>query len=116
MAQKFVTKLLAAFLLISVVLDGATADDKPFIVGVVAPMTGPLAEDGVATHNGIELAKKQHPEMFKSLSFIFEDSQYDAKQAVTAYIKLRTVDHADLIYVWGNPTSEAVAPLAEQNG
>ena len=46
---------------------------------------------------------------------MYEDSQWQAKTAVSLFTKFTTIDKVDLIYNWGNPTSEAVAPIAEQN-
>jgi hypothetical protein len=37
---------------------------EKFKVGAVLPLTGALAEYGVAARNGIDLAKQQHPELF----------------------------------------------------
>jgi branched-chain amino acid transport system substrate-binding protein len=85
-----------------------------FRVGVIAPLSGPLAEYGVATRNGIEIARTNHSELLSKISFEFEDSQWDAKQAVSAFQSLRT--KTDLIFNWGNPTTEAIAPIAEKLG
>lgn len=84
-----------------------------FRVGVIAPLSGVLAEYGQAAKNGIELAKVQHPELFSNIQFMYEDSQWDAKMSVSAFNKLRTTAGVSLIFNWGNPTTEAVAPLSE---
>lgn len=83
-------------------------------IGVLAPLTGPLAEYGVAAQNGIELARSQHPDKFKTIDFLYEDSQWDAKTAVAGFRKLTSESRVSLVFNWGNPTSEAVAPLAER--
>ncbi len=46
----------------------ATAQEH-FRVGVIAPLSGALAEYGLAAKNGIELARSQHPELFDKLEF-----------------------------------------------
>jgi len=88
--------------------------DQPFRVGVILPLSGPLSEYGVATRNGIDLARQEHPELFAKVEFLWEDSQYNPKVALLAFNKLRRNNIA-LAYIWGNPTSEAVAPLAESS-
>jgi ABC-type branched-subunit amino acid transport system substrate-binding protein len=74
-----------------------------------------IAEYGTAVRNGIELAKKHHPERFAGVEIIFEDSQWDPKVAISAFRVLSAQRTVDLIFNWGNPTSEAVASIAEQN-
>jgi branched-chain amino acid transport system substrate-binding protein len=83
-------------------------------VGIIAPLSGGLQEYGLAAKNGIELARIQHPEDFKGIDFIYEDSQWDPKTAVTALSKLRESDKVDVVYNWGTPPSEAIAPIAER--
>jgi branched-chain amino acid transport system substrate-binding protein len=87
---------------------------EQFRVGVIAPLSGALAEYGQAARNGIELARSQNPEMFSGIEFSYEDSQWDAKAAVSAFYRLRDASRVSLVFNWGNPTTEAVAPLAER--
>ncbi len=96
--------------------DNSTAQaDEPstFAVACILPLSGRSAEYGVAAKNGIELAQKNKPELFKHIRFLYEDSLYDGKTAITAFRKLTTVDQADLNFVWGHGPSQAVAPVAE---
>lgn len=86
-----------------------------FRIGVIAPLSGALAEYGLAARNGIELARTEHSELFSNIDFIYEDSQWDAKTAVSAFNQLRDSQRVSLIYNWGNPTTEAVAPIAERS-
>jgi branched-chain amino acid transport system substrate-binding protein len=48
------------------------------------------------------------------LDFIYEDSQYDGKKALSAFQKLVDVDKVDLIFNWGTEPGRALAPVAEQ--
>jgi branched-chain amino acid transport system substrate-binding protein len=89
------------------------AEETKLNIGAILPISGPLAEYGVAVKNGIELAKKENPEVAKNCAFTYEDSRYDSKSAVTAVQKL-AAQKIGIIYNWGGPTSEAVAPLAER--
>jgi len=86
---------------------------EKFKVGAVLPLTGALAEYGLAARNGIDLAKQRHPELFTNLEFAYEDSQWDPKSAVAAFNKLVQINKVSIVFNWGNPTSEAIAPLAE---
>ncbi|WKZ56144.1 MAG: ABC transporter substrate-binding protein [Bdellovibrionota bacterium] len=88
--------------------------DSAFRVGVIAPLSGALAEYGLAARNGIELARTQNPQLFESVRFQYEDSQWDAKSAVSAFSRLTTSWEANIVFNWGNPTTEALAPVAEQ--
>ena len=81
-------------------------------VGVVLPLTGALTEYGVASRNGIELARKERPELFEKVQFVYEDSEFDMKRAISAFRKLQTEGVA-LTYVWGTNPSSAVVPLAD---
>lgn len=87
---------------------------EKFTVGVIAPLSGVLAEYGLAARNGIELAESQHSELFTNIEFVYEDSQWDAKTSVSAFNNLSRIKKVSLIFNWGNPTTEAVAPLAER--
>lgn len=84
-------------------------------IGLIYPLTGNYADMGAASRNGIELAIKEEPTLFRNIQFVYEDSGYDGKNAVSAYQKLRSTDSVDLVYVWGDAPSEAVAPRAERD-
>ncbi len=85
-----------------------------FTVGAILPLTGALAEYGVAWKNGVEAAAEDRPDTVRRIRFVYEDSHYDATAAVSAFSKLTQEGTIDLVFVWGNPTWEAVAPLAEE--
>ncbi len=86
-----------------------------FRVGVIFPLSGPLSEYGIASKNGIEMAIQDRPKIFSNIEFIFEDSQWYARTALSSFIKLTQVDKVNMVYNWGNPTTEALAPLAERS-
>ncbi len=88
-------------------------DPSPLKVGIIAPLSGPLAQYGQALKNGIDLASADSPAIAANCSFAFEDSKYDPKTAVSALQRLAT-DRFTVIYNWGGPTSSAVAPLADR--
>lgn len=83
-------------------------------LGVIVPLTGPLAffgQDFVRTFN---LTVEDQPDLKKYVDIIWEDSAYDSKKAVAAFNKLSTIDKVDLIYSFGGPMLNALAPLAER--
>ena len=90
-------------------------EQSKFKIGVIAPLSGPLAEYGLASKNGIEMAIEENPSLFSNIKFIYEDSQWDPKIAINAFFKLTKVDKVSIVYNWGNPTTEALAPIAEQS-
>jgi branched-chain amino acid transport system substrate-binding protein len=81
-------------------------------VGIIAPLSGPLAEYGVAVRNGIELARRENSEIDSRCDFAIEDSKYDSSTAITIFQKLVSADRSRVVYNWGGPTSEALAPIA----
>jgi len=89
--------------------------NSAFKVGVILPLTGALAEYGAATKNGIELAKQEHPEFFQRTEFVYEDSQYEGKKALSGYQKLRNSDGVSIVYVWGYGPNQAVVPVSEKD-
>ncbi|MBU0636476.1 ABC transporter substrate-binding protein [Candidatus Micrarchaeota archaeon] len=89
------------------------SDEEKTKIGVIVPLSGPLAEYGVAMQNGLVLAKENLGAEASGFELIFEDSQYDPKIAVLAYTKLSQVDEVDFVVVFGSPTSEAIAPIVD---
>ncbi|MBL7663296.1 ABC transporter substrate-binding protein [bacterium] len=83
-------------------------------VGVIVPLSGALAEYGVAIRNGIQMAQKDNPELFASCNFLYEDSKYDPKTAISAFNKLVSSDKINIAYNFGGPTSAAIAPVASK--
>jgi ABC-type branched-subunit amino acid transport system substrate-binding protein len=84
-------------------------------LGIILPLTGPIAEYGVASRNGFELARKEHRDQFSEIEFVYEDSQYDPKLSISAYQKLRRDPDVKIIYSWGsNPTAPLIS-IAEKD-
>lgn len=92
---------------------GSSVHGEPFRTGVIIPLTGPIAEYGGAISNGITLARETRPELFSSCEFTIEDSAYKTTQALSAFHKLQTIGKVNLVYAFGGPMGEALAPVAE---
>jgi branched-chain amino acid transport system substrate-binding protein len=86
---------------------------EKFKVGAVLPLTGAAADYGIAIKNCIELARKDNPELFTNIEFIYEDAAYDPKTAVSAYRSLTDGQQVDLTVTWGVSFCKALAPIAE---
>jgi len=92
--------------------DESNRGNSKFKIGLILPLSGILQEYGQAARHGIDMAIKDRPELFTHIDLVYEDSQWDAAKAVAAFNKLRNFDDVNLIYSWGNPTTEALAPVA----
>ena len=87
---------------------------KPWPVAVILPFSGPTAEYGIAFKNGIELASRDDSVSAQNIRYVFEDSKYDSRAAVSSFKKVSLVDNAKLVYVFGGPMSDVLAPLADR--
>jgi ABC-type branched-subunit amino acid transport system substrate-binding protein len=63
---------------------------EPSTVAVVTALTGDLAIIGTAVRNGVELAREQQPELFRSFSLQFHDTQFNPAQDLTVYRRFTT--------------------------
>ena len=88
-------------------------DDKQFQIGFTLPLSGPFAEFGGAVQNALTLVKEEHPATLRNIQIILEDDQYNAKNAISAFRKLKDINQVQLILAWGNEPALALAPLAE---
>ena len=90
------------------------ADTPKTKIGMILPLTGPLAEFGTAVQNGVSLAFIDNSQLHSSCRIIFEDCEYQSLKAVSAFRKLTQEDKVQIVYNWGTVTSEPLAPIAEQ--
>ncbi len=107
-------QLIVAALSIIAVSPQTDAQDRAtqaLTTGVILPLTGPIASMGQATRNGITLFTERQPNDAAQVRFLYEDSKYDGKEAITSARKLGEVDKAQLLVVWGNTPASAAAPV-----
>lgn len=87
-------------------------------VGAVLPMTGNLAFLGEPVKRGMDLAVErinaQGGVDGNKIELIYEDSQGQAKEGVSATRKLINQDGVDIVTTFLTGVSEAVKPVAEQ--
>jgi branched-chain amino acid transport system substrate-binding protein len=79
-------------------------------IGAILPLTGPAADIGTQAKRGLEIAAKQ-----LGVTIIYEDSQGDAKQAISAFRKLVATHGARLTGVISmlSGVGNAIIPIAE---
>jgi len=70
---------------------------------------------GTAVRNGIELARSDYPQLFRKMRFIYEDDQFDIKQSIAAYRKLRDIDESAMIFGLGSTLGLVLGPMADQD-
>jgi branched-chain amino acid transport system substrate-binding protein len=92
-----------------------TYSENPYEIGVITALSGGMATIGTAVSNGIELARKDRPELFKNIQFSYEDDQFDPKQSITAYRKLKSSGHPFLIFGMGTLLAQAIGPTVERD-
>ncbi len=104
------------FLVLAFCCTGVSGESTKLKVGVILPLSGPLADYGNAIKNGIELYRSQYPTKVKHLNFVYEDDHYDSKTSISAYHKLSTIDKVDIFFAFGAPAASALAPILERDG
>lgn len=106
-------------LLCTVILDSEVALAETVKVGVPIPLSGIRADGGQYGKNGLQMAleeiNRDSSRKFK-LEFLYEDTQYNPRLAVTAFHKLKNIQNVKyIIGLFGSSEVLAVAPLAEQS-
>ncbi len=84
-------------------------------VGVILPLSGPVAAFGKWAQNGMNIAleEEKNDSINRNLELIFEDSKFDAKTGLMAYHKLITVDNVNVII---SAMSKVSIPILEEKG
>lgn len=91
------------------------ADDSALVVGVIAPMSGDLAEYGAAVINGMQLANDAAPG--KRLTLVVEDNaKCDSPSAVSALQKITTTQKVNVIVTVCTAAAQGVLPIVKARG
>lgn len=108
--------LIILIILLSACFKATEQSDNSALVklGIMLPLTGPLAEYGTATRNGILLAQAENPDVFKNIQLVFQDHQYLPKKSVTIFKQLNSDSQIRGIYCWGTEPNEPLVGLADQ--
>lgn len=118
MGKRFLMKKLIAIILITLLcLSCGKKEDDVIKIGVIMPLTGPVAEPGKNALNGIELAvEKFNKNNQQQIKLIVEDSKSNPAEGVSAINKLITANNVKIVI--GDLMSSvflAIAPIAERN-
>ncbi|MBX7142847.1 MAG: ABC transporter substrate-binding protein [Oligoflexia bacterium] len=106
-----VSKLLFMLALMLGSLAWSEAPQTPRLkVGVINGYSGDWAAYGTAYQLGLRLAKVE-----EQVEFIFEDDQFLPAKTITAFNKLVSQDHVDVVMVGDDGTAQAIAPLAQRS-
>ena len=79
-------------------------------VGIIAPLSGQYGFLGESFENAVKMAVGDD----KRIQLVFEDDQFDSKLGLSAFEKLTSIDHVDLIINESSPTLEAITPIVHQ--
>lgn len=111
--MNFLKNFTVLLLLVLLLAGNLLAADK-LKVGIVLPLSGPVAPMGEAFRRGVELWVKQNQQSAENIEIVFEDHRYDGKSTIAAIQKLSELEQIDLLVVWGNMPSGVIAPIVEQ--
>ncbi len=114
-SKRFMSALFLALFVSFLNLNRAFSEEQQLRVGVITTLTGGMATIGVAVRNGVELARKDHPDLFKKVGFSYEDDQFDPKQSIASYRRLKNQDKADVILGFGTLLAQAIGPIVEKD-
>ncbi len=108
---------IAVPIIIVVALYGRSSQTQSVTVGVILPLTGQYSVIGETVKRGMEMSLKALPaDDQKNIKLIFEDDKYTTKDALSAYQKLTSLDHADIIVSISSPTVEIAKPEVNKAG
>lgn len=99
-----------------VFLSNALAEAPRYRVGIILPLTGDVANFGLAMKNGFLMGfEKLPPEVQSRISYIIEDDGMQAKNSVAAYTKLKTTDDINFLLSVSSGVGNALAPILERD-
>lgn len=95
-----------------------STNNNDIIIGAILPLTGDAAAYGTSAKEGYELAIKEinstNPK--RNIVLKIEDSQALPKDAVNAYMKLKSTNNPPIIFgLLSSPEVLSVAPIAEKD-
>lgn len=109
-------KIISVIIVLGVILiigsNYVTNSTTALKVGVILPLTGQYAAVGTNVKQAMEMAVASSSD----IKLLFEDDMYDAKNALSAYQKLVSIDGAEIIVSLGSPTVEILKPEVEKSG
>ena len=106
-----------AVLLLTCLCRPCPAEDKTLItIAVIAPLSGPQAEQGEWIKSGIDLALQAQPaESRFQVKVVYEDCAGETASAVSAYQSLRARYQMPVLFSWGSGIGLALSPLTNRD-
>jgi ABC-type branched-subunit amino acid transport system substrate-binding protein len=98
-------------LAIGVLILNTHTTNKKVKIGIITPLTGQYAMYGEVNKNAAAMAEDKFGK--DNVEIYVEDDAYDAKKAVSAYKKLRSINDVDAVIVLGAPSIQSIAPLTD---
>ncbi|MCD4794493.1 MAG: ABC transporter substrate-binding protein [Bacteroidales bacterium] len=111
--RKYILFILAALLFFSC----DTSNDE-IVIGAILPLTGDAASYGISAKEGYELAIQEVNSNYPDRTILlkFEDSKALPKEAVNAYLKLKSTFAPSIFFgLLSSPEVLSVAPMAEKD-
>jgi branched-chain amino acid transport system substrate-binding protein len=107
--------------LLSVPVAGVLAQQEPVKIGVIQPLSGPVAASGNYVRMGAEIARDwinaRGGVLGRQVQLLIEDNKSDPKEAATAAEKLIVKDKVPVIVgAWGSSMTLAAMPKLEEYG
>ncbi len=108
-------------LVLAVTWSGVFAQGEPIRIGVIQPLSGPVAASGNYVRMGAEIARdwinQRGGVLGKQVQLLIEDNKSDPKEAATAAEKLIVKDKVPVIMgAWGSSMTLAAMPKLEEYG
>mgnify|MGYP001563568752 FL=1 len=87
---------------------------EPLRLGAILPLSGPVAGLGEALKQGYAWKLEELNKEGKLVTFHLEDSRSNAKDAVTAFIRLADIEKVPIIFSTMSGVSMSLKPVSEQ--
>ena len=121
MTRAWLAVLAASLVLAVAVLPAAVAQQEPVKIGVIQPLSGPVAASGNYVRMGAEIGRDwvngRGGVLGRPVQLLIEDNKSDPKEAATAAEKLIVRDKVPVIVgAWGSSMTLAAMPKLEEYG
>jgi branched-chain amino acid transport system substrate-binding protein len=108
-------------LVVAAAWSGVSAQGDPIKIGVIQPLSGPVAASGNYVRMGAEIARdwinQRGGVLGRQVQLLIEDNKSDPKEAATAAEKLIVKDKVPVIMgAWGSSMTLAAMPKLEEYG
>ena len=119
--RRFAFVMSVVTLAIAAAWSGVLAQQDPVKIGVIQPLSGPVAASGNYVRMGAEIARdwinQRGGVLGRQVQLLIEDNKSDPKEAATAAEKLIVKDKVPVIMgAWGSSMTLAAMPKLEEYG